>query len=193
MNKRTTCITDDQFNRIINILHNGEKEIKSNEEMALILTLTGNSGLRIGDCLNLTLKSFIKEGDTYRFNITEEKTGKKRTTLIPEEIYKMIKEFAETHSRTDKPIFNYTTRAIQYKLKSVCEYLGEDYKNVSTHSFRKHAGMSIYRKSGNDIELTRKFLNHSSVSTTQRYLGVDDDDINDLLRKNYSIPFKEAM
>ena len=86
MNKRTTCITDDQFNRIINILHNGEKEIKSNEEMALILTLTGNSGLRIGDCLNLTLKSFIKEGDTYRFNITEEKTGKKRTTLIPEEI-----------------------------------------------------------------------------------------------------------
>ena len=161
--------------------------------MALILTLTGNSGLRIGDCLNLTLKSFIKEGDTYRFNITEEKTGKKRTTLIPEEIYKMIKEFAETHSRTDKPIFNYTTRAIQYKLKSVCEYLGEDYKNVSTHSLRKHAGMSIYRKSGNDIELTRKFLNHSSVSITQRYLGVDDDDINDLLRKNYSIPFKEAI
>ena len=49
----------------------------------------------------------------------------------------------------------------------------------------------MYRLSGNDIELTRKFLNHSSVSTTQRYLGVNDDEINDLLRNSYKIPFRK--
>ena len=86
-------------------------------------------------------------------------------------------------------IFNHTIRSIQYKLKNIAKYLGEEYSDISTHSFRKHAGMTIYRASGNDIELTRKFLNHSSVSTTQRYLGVNDDEINDLLRSNYSIPF----
>ena len=77
-------------------------------------------------------------------------------------------------------------------VREICEYLGEDYKDVSTHSFRKHAGMTVYKLSGNDIELTRKFLNHSSVTTTQRYLGVNDSDINDLLKTNYSIPFKTA-
>ena len=68
MNRKTACITDEQFNRIITILYNGEKDIKPNREMALILTVTGNSGLRIGDCLQLKLNSFIREGNDYRFN-----------------------------------------------------------------------------------------------------------------------------
>ena len=86
MNRKTSCITNEQFNRIITILYNGEANIKPNKEMALILTITGNSGLRIGDCLHLTLNSFILEGNEYRYNIIEEKTGKQRTTLIPKEI-----------------------------------------------------------------------------------------------------------
>lgn len=192
MNRKTTCITDEQFNRIIAILYNGESYIKPNKEMALILTITGNSGLRIGDCVKLTLDSFIREGNDYRYNIIEEKTGKQRTTLIPKEIYEIIKAYAITKGRTDTKIFKYSIRAIQLKLREISDYLGEGYENVSTHSFRKHAGMMIYRLSGNDIELTRKFLNHSSVTTTQRYLGVDEDDINDLLKTHYFIPFKTA-
>ena len=192
MNRKTSCITNEQFNRIITILYNGEANIKPNKEMALILTITGNSGLRIGDCLHLTLNSFILEGNEYRYNIIEEKTGKQRTTLIPKEIVDMIKLYAISKGREDKQIFKYGVRSIQLKLREICEYLGEDYKDVSTHSFRKHAGMTVYKLSGNDIELTRKFLNHSSVTTTQRYLGVNDSDINDLLKTNYSIPFKTA-
>lgn len=192
MNRKTTCITDEQFNRIVTILYNGEANIKSNKEMALILTVTGNSGLRIGDCLQLSLNSFIREGNEYHFNIIEDKTGKQRTTIVPIEIYEMIKTYAVAKDRTDTQIFKYGVRAIQLKLREVCEYLGDDYKDVSTHSFRKHAGMTIYKASGNDIELTRKFLNHSSVTTTQRYLGVNDDDINELLRNSYVIPFKTA-
>lgn len=192
MNRKTACITDEQFNRIITILYNGEKDIKPNKEMALILTVTGNSGLRIGDCLQLKLNSFIREGNDYRFNIYEEKTGKQRTTLIPGEIYEMIKSYALMMDRTDKKVFKYTVRSIQLKLREICEYLGDDYADVSTHSFRKHAGMTIYRLSGNDIELTRKFLNHSSVNVTQKYLGVNEEEINDLLKNHYSIPFKTA-
>lgn len=192
MNKKTSCITNEQFNKIITILYNGEGKIKPNKEMALILTITGNSGLRIGDCVKLTLNSFMKEGNDYRYNIIEEKTGKQRTTLIPNEIFEMIKIYAIKMNRVEGTIFKYSIRAIQLKLKEICTYLGEDYTNVSTHSFRKHAGMNIYRMSGNDIELTRKFLNHSSVTTTQRYLGVQEEDINNILRKSYSIPFKTA-
>ena len=192
MNRKTACITDEQFNRIITILYNGEKDIKPNKEMALILTVTGNSGLRIGDCLQLKLNSFIREGNDYRFNIYEEKTDKQRTTLIPGEIYELIKSYALMMNRTDKKVFKYTVRSIQLKLREICDYLGDDYADVSTHSFRKHAGMTVYRLSGNDIELTRKFLNHSSVNVTQKYLGVNEEEINDLLKNHYSIPFKTA-
>ncbi len=192
-NKKTSCITDEQFNKIINIIYNGSSDgkIKPSEEIAIMLTITGNCALRIGDCTKLKLNSFIKEGEEYRYNIIEEKTGKKRTNIIPKEIYEMIKKYANKKGKKEsEKVFNHTIRSIQYKLENIAKYLGEDYKDISTHSFRKHAGMTIYRASGNDIELTRKFLNHSSINTTQRYLGVNDDEINELLRGNYKIPFK---
>lgn len=194
MNKKTSCITDEQFNKIVNLIHNGSGngKIKKSKEIALILTITGNSALRIGDCTKLKLNSFIREGDNYKYNIVEEKTGKKRTCIIPNEIYEMIKEYAiEKGKGNNEQIFNHSIRSIQYKLKNVAYYLGDEYKDISTHSFRKCAGMRMYRLSGNDIELTRKFLNHSSVSTTQRYLGVNDDEINEILKMNYKIPYKE--
>lgn len=194
MNKKTSCITDEQFNRIINLIHDGsgDGKIKKSEETALILTVTGNCALRIGDCTKLKLNSFIKEGEQYRYNIVEEKTGKKRTCIIPNEIYELIKEYAMKKGKSEsEEIFTHTIRSIQYKLKNVAEYLGEDYKDISTHSFRKCAGMRMYRLSGNDIELTRKFLNHSSINTTQRYLGVNDDEINKILMNSFKIPYKE--
>lgn len=194
MNKKTSCITDEQFNKIVNLIHDGsgDGKIKKSKEIALILTITGNSALRIGDCTKLKLNSFIKEGENYKYNIIEEKTGKRRTCIIPNEIYVLIKEYAEEKNKKEgEQIFNHSIRSIQYKLKNIANYLGDDYKDISTHSFRKCAGMRMYRLSGNDIELTRKFLNHSSVSTTQRYLGVNDDEINKILSSSYKIPYKE--
>lgn len=195
-NRKTSCISEEQFNKIVNLIYEGTSDgkIKPSEEIALILTITGNCALRIGDCTKLKLNSFIREGNDYRYNIIEEKTGKKRTNIIPKEIYEIIKEYAyKKNKKDDEKIFNHTIRAIQYKLENIAKYLGEEYKDVSTHSFRKCAGMRMYRLSGNDIELTRKFLNHSSVSTTQRYLGVNDDEINTILKSNYKIPYKEKI
>ncbi len=196
MNKKTSCITDEQFNKIVNLIHDGsgDGKIKKSKEIALILTITGNSALRIGDCTKLKLNSFIKEGENYKYNIIEEKTGKRRTCIIPNEIYELIKDYAEEKNKKEgEQIFNHSIRSIQYKLKNIANYLGDDYKDISTHSFRKCAGMRMYRLSGNDIELTRKFLNHSSVSTTQRYLGVNDDEINKILSSSYKIPYKEKI
>lgn len=194
MNRKTSCITEEQFNKIVNLIHEGSNDgkVRKSEEIAIMLTITGNCGLRIGDCTKLKLNSFIREGENYKYNIIEEKTGKKRTCIIPTEIYEIIKEYAKKKGKKENEIiFNHSIRAIQYKLKNVAKYLGNEYKDISTHSFRKCAGMRIYKLSGNNIELTRKFLNHSSVSTTQRYLGVNDEEINEILKTNYSIPYKE--
>ena len=102
-NKKTSCITDEQFNKIINLIYNGSSDgkIKPSEEIAIMLTVTGNCGLRIGDCTKLKLKSFIKEGQEYKYNIIEEKTGKKRTNIIPNAIYQMIKEYAKRKNKSE--------------------------------------------------------------------------------------------
>lgn len=194
MNKKTTCITDEQFDTIVSILFNGNDKIKKNKEMAIMLTVTGNCGLRIGDCSKLTIDSFIKEGNDYYYNIKEEKTGKTRSTIIPRPIYDMLVAYAIGSGKsTNEPIFDVKIRTLQYKLQQISKYLGDGYENISTHSFRKCAGMRMYRQSGNDIEMTRRFLNHSSINTTQKYLRVDEEDINTILKDNYRIPFREVL
>ena len=53
----------------------------------------------------------------------------------------------------------------------VCDYL--DYEGISTHSFRKWYATEIYKNNGYDIALVQRLLQHSSASTTQRYIGVE--------------------
>ena len=190
MNRKTSCITDEQFDEIIGLLYNGSDLgiIRPNKQIAVILTVTGNCGLRIGDCLKLKLNSFIYDGKCNKYNIKEEKTGKSRSFVIPDEIFKLLVDYAmENELGNDDYLFEYTERNIQKKLKQIADYLGDDYKDISTHSFRKCAAMRIYRNSGNNIELTRKYLNHSSIAVTQKYLGVSDDEVNNVIMNSVRV------
>ena len=44
------------------------------------------------------------------------------------------------------------------------------YEYIGTHSFRKFFATDMYEKNNHDIELVRELLQHSSTTTTQRYI-----------------------
>lgn len=67
---------------------------KPNERIATILVLEYNLGLRVGDILQLRMNSFVRDGDRYRLDIYEQKTGKYRNFTIPMEIYYFVREYA---------------------------------------------------------------------------------------------------
>jgi len=46
-----------------------------------------------------------------------------------------------------------------------------------THSLRKTFCQAIYRITGNDLNLTRAIMGHADCSTTQRYLFVDETEM----------------
>jgi len=48
-------------------------------------------------------------------------------------------------------------------------------ERFGTHSLRKTFARRIYAGTGNDINLTRAALGHSQISTTQKYLEVDQE------------------
>ena len=189
MNKRTAVITDEQYDNLVNLIYNGGKHIRANKGMAVALIITGNCGLRIGDCLSLKLSDFVKQGDNHYFNITEEKTGKKRQTIIPEEVYQIVRDYADGKKKNE-PIFDFGVRAIQKKIQKATDILG--YEGIGSHSMRKRVAQNAYERSGHDIELVRTLLNHSSVSTTQRYLGLKDQAVNKILLSSVNIPIKEV-
>lgn len=171
----TRVLTDSEFAQIVKAIkfgyfaQNTGKEHRANEQIATVLTLQANLGMRIGDILKMSLNSIIKDGSIYRLDVTEEKTGKKRVYSVPNEVFNFIKEYCQRNGiKPCRRIFQLTERAVQKSLKEAVDYLGLE--DISTHSFRKYSANRIYENSGYDIEVTREFLQHSNVSITQRYI-----------------------
>lgn len=173
-NKTTVALTKEQYNEIIQSIKVGSYKFKPNDRIATALVLEANLGLRIEDILSLKLTDIIKDGNRYRLNIIEKKTGKKRTFTVPPQIYDYIKTYAKDNGLSpDDLLFPIGERAIQKYLAKVTDYLG--YQNIGTHSFRKFFATEIYIQNDYNIVLVQQLLQHSSVSITQKYIGISSE------------------
>lgn len=209
MNKKTLVLVEEDYKKIIQAMREGfiykvdakinktgkknkidkkdddkiSKAFLPNNRVATILNLEANLGLRIGDIVKLRLNSFVRDGNRYRLDIVEEKTGKKREFTVPMEIYSYIQDYA--YSNNIKPtakLFEISGRAVQKQLKIVCDYL--EIVGVGTHSFRKFFATNLYIDNNYNIELVRKILQHSSSRITQNYIGIQQRDIEEALQNN---------
>ena len=170
------ALTTEQYREIIKAIREGCGSLRANPRIAAALTAEANLGLRIGDVLRLRLSDIVRDGNRWRLNIVEEKTGKRRTFTVPEGVYRFLEQYArESGTPADGVLFPVTARAVQKHLKAVCGVLG--YENISTHSFRKWYATDIYEHTGHDIVLVQQLLQHASPMITRRYIGISDEKV----------------
>ncbi len=176
MNIKTVALTTDQYKEIITTMKQGFSGCRPNERIATALMLEANLGIRISDILKLRLADIIRDGDRYRLSIVEQKTGKARVFTVPFALYQFIRCYCLDNgiAATDI-IFPITERAVQKQLRIVCDYLG--LSGISTHSFRKYYATEIYKNNGYNIALVQHLLQHSSAAVTQRYIGIQQREI----------------
>ena len=176
MNKCTVALTTDQYKEIISTMKKGFTGSRPNEPIATALMLEANLGLRISDILRLRLSDIVKDGERYRLAITEQKTGKARTFTVPLALYQFIRCYCLDHAiPPEHRIFPLTERTVQRHLQQVCDYLG--YAGIGTHSFRKYYATEIYKASHYNIALVQQLLQHSSTAVTQRYIGIQQQEV----------------
>lgn len=191
LNKKTIALTEEQYKEIISTMRNGfvcsdGHVVKPNKKIATALSLEANLGLRISDILQLKLSDIIRDGDRYRLDIVEQKTKKKREFTVPTDIYIYIQNYAlENNINPVAKLFDISERAVNKHLKLVCDYLG--YQGIGSHSFRKYFATSIYVNNHYDINLVRVLLQHYSTITTQRYIGLQSEEIENALQKHIKI------
>lgn len=190
MNKRTIALTDQQYIDIITAIKSGfchaGRKYKPNERIATALTLEANLGMRISDILHLHFCDIIQDGDRYRLNITEIKTDKERVFTVPTEIREFIDHYRiRNHISKQQRLFDLSERQIQKHLAAACEYLGLD--GISTHSFRKYFATQIYINNGYNIELVRQLLQHSSSAVTQKYIGIQQKQLETALQNHIKV------
>lgn len=171
-----------EYESILKIALNGvrlnDKSVfRRSPRLALVFQLQAYLGLRLGDVLNLTYNS-LKNG---KLEIIEKKTGKLQYRDISPDIVNIVKDWViENRLEVNDKLFRVKRCAINKQLKLITNYLG--LKNISTHSFRKMFATQIYEKHGNNIELLKELLNHTSIATTQKYIRVSQAKINEASR-----------
>ena len=151
----------------------------------LLFVIGINSGLRISDILRLKVGDI--RGQEF-ITIREKKTGKAKRFRINNAIKREFKRYEASIKRLlsdddylfpsrkgGKPI----TRFQAYRvLNDAARKVGiED--EIGCHTLRKTFGYHAYH-AGTDLALLQSIFNHSSQSITLRYIGIKQDDIDEV-------------
>jgi len=157
-----------------------EKYLKKHSKRDLLMfTIGTNCGLRISDIVALNVGDIKNKS---HIEITEKKTGKFKKFPINSKLKPMLEKFIK-NKRSDEPLFttifkNRMDRFSAYRIiKYSCKEAGLEEK-VGTHTMRKTFGYHHYKKY-KDIAMLQKIFNHSSPSITLRYIGIEQDQIDE--------------
>lgn len=128
------------------------------------------TGLRHSDIRKMTWKKLSVEGDHYRINFTQRKTGGVEYMPISEQAYLICGEPAEP----DRLVFEglQDPSWINRPVKKWIEAAGIK-KHITFHCFR-HSYATNQLTEGTDLYTVSKMLGHTNIRTTQIYAKVVD-------------------
>lgn len=156
-----------------------ERILEKSARNLLFFTIGTNCGLRISDILALNVGDV--RGKTH-IQIIEKKTGKFKKFPINSKLKPMLERFTKGR-RSDEPLFktifgNRLERvAAYYIIREACKEAGIE-ERVGTHTMRKTFGYHHYKKF-KDVAMLQKIFNHSSPMITLRYIGIEQDQIDE--------------
>lgn len=169
------------------------REVKPNKRNFLLIICGLNTALRISDILKLRWKDVYNENllsFKSHIDVKEQKTGKKTTVFINNNLKEALASFLKDiiakkgklcdvmeqfiflgQKSTDKPISRIQAFRIISEAAKKCLLSHK----VSCHSLRKTFGYHAWKKGVSPALLT-SIYNHSSYKITTRYLGIEQDD-----------------
>jgi len=155
----------------------------------LLFTMGVNSGLRVQDILALKVSDVksCKIGD--RVCLKEKKTGKENIFIMNKEIKIALDEHLATSKLKDENFlfksrkgkdYPLTTYAVTMMVQRWCDEINLQ-GNFGAHTLRKTWCYHQRKTFGVSWEVLAKRLNHSSPSVTRRYLGVQEEEVEEIL------------
>lgn len=156
------------------------------------------TAFRVSDVRSTHWKDILGKSEFIKL---EQKTQKARLVKINEEIRNDMQQMYQLlgqpdtglsvicNPRTEEP---YSREYINRMLKYFLWKYKLRIKRFSTHSFRKTFGRYVYESLGRTSDaLVRlsQILNHKNIETTRRYIGLDQNDIDEVFE---SLSFNTA-
>ena len=166
-----------------------KKLLSDNPRDKLLFIMGINSGLRVQDLLELRIGDIVGLQIGDRISLREKKTGKDNVFILNKEIgYALVEHLKSIEVVNEHYLFksrkgkNYplTTYAVTGYVKRWTEAINLK-GNYGAHTLRKTWTYHQRKTFGVSWEVLAKRLNHSSPSITRRYLGIQEEEVEEIL------------
>ena len=161
--------------------------LESNIRDYLLFVIGVNTALRAGDILKLTKGDIMKGGkirDILKVRIN--KTGKDQRVAINRNVKQAIKILlnANPSMKDYQALFSGKNPNVPISRVQAWRRLQRiatrfNLEDFGLHSLRKSWGYHA-RRAGVDLSIISEKLGHSSIAVTRRYIGITDDEINEV-------------
>jgi integrase len=183
MSAKGSVTTSDYLN-FDSTLNKAVKLIKTdkNYKLGFLVVFGINSGLRISDILSIEFPDL--ENDS--ISLIEKKTNKKRTIRLNDNIKNAFELLKGRVEKQEGYIFTSNQNTVysrQYVNRKIKELFETKNLSVSTHSLRKTFGRKVFlnnNESDKALIYLSDLFNHSSPAVTKRYLGIRQEELDDI-------------
>ena len=166
-----------------------KNEFLRSRDMAIIFTFL-TTGMRLSELVSIDLTDIKND----HFNIIG-KGNKERTVYLTKNCLDLINSYIGVRhnylsDNKMQALFISTrknrisNRAVQATIEKYLKKAGFDTDIYSTHKLRHTAATLMYKYGDVDIRALKDILGHASVSTTQIYTHLDDEDLKKAINKN---------
>jgi integrase/recombinase XerD len=158
-----------------------DKHSKRNRAMFL---LTCWGGLRVGEVAALRFGDVIDENDIVRNEIrllaTQTKGGIERTVYVNERLQKELQAYAKELTRVNlTDAFFYTQKRTGFTANTLAQHFFWLYKKAGLNGASSHSGRRTFittlAAKGVSVRVLASLAGHANISTTQKYIDVNDD------------------
>jgi integrase len=176
-----------------------KKYIKKSSMRDYALFILGiNSALRVSDLLSFKVSDIMNPDGSIKDRITlvEQKTKKTKSFPFNDSIKETMTEYLKTDINKNGVLFPsrigdenqaVTRQHVHCFLKEAAKAVGIK-EEISTHSLRKTFSFNLYQNNIKTnpgiLNILQKILNHANSSTTMRYIGLEQGEIDTLYMQN---------
>lgn len=166
----------------------------NSERNFAMITILLNCGLRLQELININISDIDFENN--KLNVIG-KGNKERTIYLNNACMNAINKYLAVRPR-DSVKFNsrdalflseqkqrISRRTVQYIVKNELKNAGIEKADIySVHKLRHTAATLMYKYGDVDIRALQELLGHESISTTQIYTHVDNDQVRNAVERN---------
>ncbi|MDO5026373.1 MAG: tyrosine recombinase XerC [Tissierellia bacterium] len=187
--RQPVYLTLSETEKLLKTVNEEKNDFLRARDLAIIFTFL-TTGMRLSELVSINLDDMGSDN----FKIIG-KGNKERTIYLTENCISVINKYIITRDQYlgDKnldALFVSTrkkrmaNRSVQSTIDKYLSKAGFDTTIYSTHKLRHTAATLMYKYGNVDIRALKDILGHASVSTTQIYTHLDDEDLKNAVNKN---------